>query len=223
MPEHLLEKLGSEFHCVPSRHSGREFQALVDQVDAVYITPNQPHQLSLFTELRSEKDRHKIIRKIDALYMTRAQTERFREGSAQSQEGYPRVDEEVLSSPKFREALVMHPLPRRGEIPYQVDQDPRSVYFKQAQVGVPIRMALIAILLGSRRLQAAEKSQERQPSQVIRDSQAVCVNSNCISRTEEGAYVTPEFEVSGELPLRCAYCEADQEMPEKVCDGAGER
>ena len=46
------------------------------------------------------------------------------------------------------EMLVMHPLPRVNEIAVEVDNDPRAVYFKQAQYGVYIRMALIMKLLG---------------------------------------------------------------------------
>ena len=44
--------------------------------------------------------------------------------------------------------LVLHPLPRVDEIAPEIDDDPRAVYFEQARGGVPVRMALIALLLG---------------------------------------------------------------------------
>ena len=43
----------------------------------------------------------------------------------------------------------MHPLPRVDELAYELDADPRSMYFKQAARGVPVRMALISLLLGA--------------------------------------------------------------------------
>jgi len=46
------------------------------------------------------------------------------------------------------DSIILHPLPRVGEIKPEVDQDPRALYFEQAYNGVPIRMALIATLLG---------------------------------------------------------------------------
>ena len=48
----------------------------------------------------------------------------------------------------------MHPLPRVDEIDYEVDADPRSVYFRQAELGVPMRMALMAFMLGKIQLRA---------------------------------------------------------------------
>jgi aspartate carbamoyltransferase catalytic subunit len=44
--------------------------------------------------------------------------------------------------------VVMHPLPRVGEIEYKVDKDPRAAYFRQVQNGLYIRMALLAAVLG---------------------------------------------------------------------------
>jgi len=52
-----------------------------------------------------------------------------------------------MSGKELRRALVMHPLPRVDELAYDMDADPRSMYFKQAARGVPVRMALIALAL----------------------------------------------------------------------------
>ncbi len=206
MPDYVLEKLAGEFRCEPERFQGGEFDALVEQADAFYITPNRPHQLSLFTDAaESRAQKRRLIKNIDAVYMTRAQSERF--GSCEEAAAYPRVNEAVLSSPGFQDAIVMHPLPRRDEIAYELDRDPRSMYFQQAQLGVPIRMALISVLLGQRPLKrpAAPRARVVVPGL----GHLRCGNEACITRTEQGGYLPSEFEVVSRLPfrLRCAYCE----------------
>lgn len=85
---------------------------------------------------------------LDVLYMTRVQRERFF-----NEEDYVRLkDFYVLTKKKMELAkddmLVLHPLPRVNEISVEVDDDPRAAYFKQAQYGVYVRMALILTLLG---------------------------------------------------------------------------
>ena len=85
---------------------------------------------------------------LDVLYMTRVQRERFF-----NEEDYVRLkDFYVLTMEKMELAkddmLVLHPLPRVNEISVEVDDDPRACYFKQAQYGVYVRMALILTLLG---------------------------------------------------------------------------
>lgn len=84
---------------------------------------------------------------LDLLYMTRVQRERFF-----NEEDYIRMkDFYILDKAKMKLApkdmLVLHPLPRVNEISVEVDDDPRAVYFKQAQYGVYVRMALILTLL----------------------------------------------------------------------------
>ncbi len=86
--------------------------------------------------------------KLDILYMTRVQKERFF-----NEEDYIRLKNHyILNAEKMKLAkedmIVMHPLPRVNEISVDVDADPRAIYFKQAQYGVYIRMALIMKLLG---------------------------------------------------------------------------
>ena len=89
-----------------------------------------------------------VIDELDVLYMTRVQRERFF-----NEEEYIRLkDFYVLNKKKMDIAkddmLVLHPLPRVNEIAVEVDDDPRAAYFKQAQYGVYVRMALILTLLG---------------------------------------------------------------------------
>ena len=84
---------------------------------------------------------------LDILYMTRVQRERFF-----NEEDYVRMkDFYILNKEKMslakKDMLVLHPLPRVNEISVDVDDDPRAAYFKQAQYGVYVRMALILTLL----------------------------------------------------------------------------
>jgi len=86
--------------------------------------------------------------KLDVLYMTRVQRERFF-----NEEDYVRLkDRYILDAAKMKLAredmMVLHPLPRVNEIAIEVDSDPRALYFKQAKYGMYIRMALIMSLLG---------------------------------------------------------------------------
>ena len=89
-----------------------------------------------------------VMPELDLLYMTRVQRERFF-----NEEDYIRLkDSFILDAKKMKHAredmLVLHPLPRVNEISTEVDDDPRAVYFKQAEFGVYVRMALIMNLLG---------------------------------------------------------------------------
>lgn len=84
---------------------------------------------------------------LDLLYMTRVQKERFF-----NEEDYVRMKDFYILDPEKmklarKDMYVLHPLPRVNEISVEVDRDPRAAYFKQAQYGVYVRMALILTLL----------------------------------------------------------------------------
>lgn len=88
------------------------------------------------------------IGKLDILYMTRIQKERFfSEQEYLRLKGYYILDNNKMRMAK-KDMIVMHPLPRVNEIAAEVDHDDRAVYFKQARYGMYIRMALIAKMLG---------------------------------------------------------------------------
>lgn len=99
-------------------------------------------------EIIETEDLESVIGSLDILYMTRIQKERFF-----NEADYVRLkDSYILTRNKLRDAkkdmLVMHPLPRVNEISYDVDEDDRAAYFKQAEFGVYARMALMAKQLG---------------------------------------------------------------------------
>jgi aspartate carbamoyltransferase len=89
-----------------------------------------------------------IIPDVDVLYITRVQKERFAD-LAQYEEvkGLYVITPELMGQAKEK-MIVMHPLPRVGEISYGVDSDPRAAYFRQMENGMYVRMALLAAVLG---------------------------------------------------------------------------
>ena len=100
-----------------------------------------------FTEVERLED---AMPDLDVLYMTRVQKERFF-----NEEDYVRLKNfYILTKAKMdlakEDMLVLHPLPRVNEISVEVDDDPRAAYFRQAQYGVYVRMALILTLLDIR-------------------------------------------------------------------------
>src|SRR5262249_4931625 len=135
---------------------------------------------------------------LDALYMTRLQRER--QEATDDDAEYLRVDADTFQNPAMRNALLMHPLPRTGEVSTALDRDPRVVYFRQSANGVPVRKALIALLLERRHAGAAAGvARTSNGGAAIRtvapaggrsDGGAMrlgprCGNPNCITRREE--------------------------------------
>jgi aspartate carbamoyltransferase catalytic subunit len=90
----------------------------------------------------------KAVKEADVLYVTRIQKERFPDPEEYNRVvGSYKINIELLKEAK-KDIIVMHPLPRVTEIDPEVDKTPHAVYFKQAFNGVPIRMALLTLVLG---------------------------------------------------------------------------
>lgn len=95
-----------------------------------------------------ESNLDKVIGTLDVLYVTRIQRERFPDPEEYARvAGSYRIDAELLSNAK-KGAIVLHPLPRVGEISTDVDTTPHAKYFEQAFYGVPVRMGLLAMVMG---------------------------------------------------------------------------
>jgi len=89
-----------------------------------------------------------VIKEVDVLYITRIQKERFPDPAEyQKIAGVYRIDNNLLREAK-RDLIVMHPLPRVDEIAPEVDGTEHARYFVQAFNGVPVRMALLLLVLG---------------------------------------------------------------------------
>jgi len=132
---------------------------------------------------------------LDVLYMTRVQRERFHDAAE-----YRRLKDIYILTKKMLEGakndmLILHPLPRYGEITQDVDTDPRAVYFEQARYGMLIRMALLLEFMHLPRQAPLPVTQER----AIAD----CSNPACV--TQSDAYLPQLVSRSGSD--RCGYCD----------------
>ena len=134
-----------------------------------------------------------VMPRLDVLYMTRIQKERF----ASEQEYADQKDVYVLDMKKLEKArydlCILHPLPRVDEITDEVDKDSRAMYFKQAIYGMYARMALITTMFTTG-IGQGPKSKELQ---------AVCHNPRCITSVEK--YLPSLFHESGGM-VECEYC-----------------
>lgn len=129
-----------------------------DRVKIFFVAPNSlqihkdicDHLEENETWYTKENNLHKVINQVDVVYQTRIEKEKLE----LSDDEYSNmiksffIDKIMLSQLK-QSAIIMHPLPRLNEISVEVDTDPRAAYFRQAQNGVFIRMALLAYLLES--------------------------------------------------------------------------
>lgn len=95
-----------------------------------------------------ETDLQKVSSQVDVIYQTRIQKERFGENLDDFEKAKDKyiIDKDILKVMK-KNAIIMHPLPRVNEISIEVDSDPRAAYFRQAQNGLYIRMALLKMIL----------------------------------------------------------------------------
>ena len=215
VPENVIRKLvteyGGQVEHVAASECAQKDSAF--PLDAIYVTPNSPHQLAMMPNVNIAAE---LRDGVDALYVTRPQKERF--VAAAEKEGlkgrYPIVNKKLLRGKGFERTIVMHPLPRVDELAYDIDADPRSTYFKQAARGVPVRMALISALLGAREIKAPRKDKTVIPGVEYpvyeRDSGLRCNNPACVSIQEsEAQYLKPKFKIVSREPLmlRCVYCE----------------
>ncbi len=106
------------------------------------------HVIDAGLDVRETHDVADVIENADVLYVTRVQKERFSDLSQYEEvKNYYEITTELMEKAKDK-MIVMHPLPRVGEIHYNVDKDPRAAYFRQVQNGMYIRMALLAAVLG---------------------------------------------------------------------------
>jgi aspartate carbamoyltransferase catalytic subunit len=122
-----------------------------------FISPQSlPMPESICQELKKKKIKftfhqrmEEIIPKLDILYMTRLQKERF------DPDDYERIKEHFILRPEMiKEAMphfkILHPLPRLSEIDTKIDHTPHANYFDQAENGVYVRQALLTLILGEK-------------------------------------------------------------------------
>jgi aspartate carbamoyltransferase catalytic subunit len=208
LPDYVLQRLRRDHGIQAASASVDDLPGLAGSSNAAaYLTSSKPHQLALFTSLTPVE-----VTRIDAIYMTRAQRERH---AGEDTSNYPRVTRSTMGAASTKDARVMHPLPRVDEIDYELDDDPRSIYFRQAELGVPMRMALMAFLLGRIQLRARPPAALSVADGVVAGAGFRCKNERCITNNEGVRYLARDFrfrESSDGPELSCAYCERDVEV-----------
>lgn len=134
-------------------HSLTFLLGLFPKVKFVYVSPNElkiPEKVISFLKEKGlpyeETSDFSAAMECDVAYMTRIQQERFTDKS--EYERLKHVYVLTAAHLKGKNVTVMHPLPRVGEITTDVDALPNAAYFREAKNGVPVRMALLEMLLG---------------------------------------------------------------------------
>ena len=157
-----------------------------------------------YEECRSLEE---AIPKLDILYMTRIQRERFTDDAEyQRLNGIYVLDKEKMSLAKS-DMCVLHPLPRVNEISPEVDSDPRAKYFEQTRCGKFMRMALIMKLLGL--IPNEVQPEKAEEPQYIYDKYR-CDNPACISVCEPDVRsIFKTFDANGGA-CRCIYCDKER-------------
>jgi len=184
-------------------HSLVEAMAMFPGISFCLISPNELRLPEYILEQIHQNKQEYVeseslidcIPELDILYMTRVQRERFHDAAE-----YRRLKDVYILTRKMLEGaksdmLIMHPLPRYGEITPDVDDDPRAVYFEQAWFGMLIRMALLLEFMHLPRNPPVKK--ESEPNAVE------CQNPACV--TQSDIYLPRLVSKSG--VDRCGYCD----------------
>jgi len=128
--------------------------------------------------------------KLDVLYMTRIQRERFAsQEQYEAQSGIYILDQRKMDLAR-KDLIVLHPLPKVDEIDYEIDDDDRALYFEQARNGMYVRMALVLSMIGKK---------EYKKTIYPLPSRRFCANPRCITNHER---YLPEVVEDG----HCKYC-----------------
>jgi aspartate carbamoyltransferase catalytic subunit len=213
LPAEVSTRLERDFQCAPM--PADEAEALLGvngkrpPIGAVYVASPEGQQFTLLPDLNFKNVQRKLKKRIDVCYVTRPQRERFLSDDRMLTE-YPIVNKEFLQGKQYHDARILHPLPRVSELDYELDGDPRGVYFKQAGYGVPVRMALIAKVLGISPFKSSRAKDHHDPHAYVHDEEkTLCLNEKCISHNRAERYLPKKFIVIDQQPLRlrCLYCE----------------
>jgi len=180
-------------------------------------------------------DLDEVLGELDVLYVTRVQAERFPDPEqARRIAGSYAVDAALMDRAPAG-MIVMHPLPRVTEIDPEIDADPRAAYFEQAHGGVPVRMALVAHLLGlleperegfrgfagethrhEAQVRPGRARTGAEPETVPASAERKCPNDKCITWDER--FLAGYFQRRLDGALQCPYCEEVVEEPDSAAD-----
>ena len=218
MPDYVLRRLQRDYRAHIRRENLGFLSALYDDslagdeaatVDAIYITPTEPHQLAMSSIEGTAVEFQVGSDEALSIYVTRRQKER---GSNPAEhDRYPTVTAKTLRARQFKNISILHPLPRVDELSPEVDEDPRSLYFEQAALGIPVRMALLWHVLGCDG-EALEMGASRGSDEALDLTYSRpgfdCPNPTCVTNKED-QFARRRFEIvrDSSYMLRCLYCD----------------
>ncbi len=187
----LLARFDARLHCVAPR--GLQLPGtLLARLQELGAAP------VLHERLEEPWEGTPLIAQTDAVYVMRVQRERFASADEyeRARTAY-RITPQTLAEART-DCVVLHPLPRAGELDPAVDSDPRAAYFRQAAYGVPVRMAVLAAMLG------LTDFEWRTTAPAALPAPQPCGNEKCILRNEPNL---PAEALAYESGAVCAYCE----------------
>ena len=218
IPDYVLRRLRRDYRAHIRRENLGFLSALYDDslagdeestVDAIYITPTEPHQLAMSSIEGTTVEFQVGSEEALSIYVTRRQKERG--GSGAESNRYPTLTAKTLKARQFKNISILHPLPRVDELSPEVDEDPRSLYFKQAALGIPVRMALLWHVLGCD--DEVPEASDTEASLRARELDYTrpgfnCTNPTCVIN-QERQFARPKFEIvrDASYKLRCLYCD----------------
>jgi aspartate carbamoyltransferase catalytic subunit len=214
LPDYVCNNIQTE--CAYTCYSADDISDLgpnFPRINTVLAPPRHDQAHSLPTNSYPKDAIREMLRNVDACYVTRLHHERLLKGE-KAAENYPIIDRKFLDMKQFKHALVLHPLPRVDELSYDLDTDPRALYFKQMAYSVPIRMALIAKVLGIRPFIQRDLQPKARPEIYSSREGLRCSNPKCVSQLES-LYLSNKFVVVSKSPaiLRCQYCDTPVARP----------
>ena len=185
------------------------------------MTPEGPHQRTLWTGaeanvwFRLSLEQRQSLRQfqsVDFFYATRFQKERHDGDEASA--AYPPIDQTMLKDPRYKQTQVMHPLPRVDELSYELDHDPRGLYFRQACVWRARANGADRELAGT--LSVVADPTETAPLSTVFVGRRHPLHQSSLrdprgERTRR--YLIPKFWIVDEerVTLRCVYCDFERE------------
>ena len=205
LPEHVERRLKSEYGTEVKKF--KKFDEQLSAKDVQFMKNLKKGRGSNLEDIEENLFQPIPIEYFDAIYVTRIQMERI-EGTKTRHESLMSylVNKELLEKAK-NDTIVLHPLPRRSELSYDIDKDKRAAYFKQAAYGVPVRMALIAILLDV--TEDKIKMRFDKSTDIILDEK--CSNHNCITQEQENVqHRFVKVEDPDNNTYRCFYCDSEK-------------
>ncbi|MCL1970983.1 MAG: aspartate carbamoyltransferase [Candidatus Bathyarchaeota archaeon] len=142
-------RYGRTVHSLARALTNYNVELFLISPEALRIQENILKEIKTKISVTEKQNLEEILPKIDVLYVTRIQRERFPDPAEYAKlKGTYRIDKKMLKTAK-KDMIILHPLPRVDEIAPEIDQTPHARYFQQVKNGLHVRMAILSLILGT--------------------------------------------------------------------------